>query len=46
VCLCFEDLTKPGLWCHRQIFARWWTEETGEAVPELEPDVRQEQLFR
>jgi len=44
--LCYEDLTKPGLWCHRRLFANWWLENTGEVVPELEPDVRQGQLFR
>jgi hypothetical protein len=43
---CYEDLTKPGLRCHRRLFANWWQEHTGEVVPELEPDVRQEQLFR
>jgi hypothetical protein len=43
---CYEDLTKPGLRCHRRLFANWWMERTGEIVPELEPDVRQEQLFR
>jgi hypothetical protein len=43
--LCFEDLTKPGLWCHRRPFANWWLENTGEVVPELEPDVRQNRLF-
>lgn len=35
VLLCFEDLGKPGLWCHRTMFAEWWTGETGELVPEL-----------
>jgi len=33
--LCFENLAKPGAWCHRRIFAEWWEEQTGEAVPEL-----------
>jgi hypothetical protein len=33
--LCFEDLTKEGLWCHRRIFATWWLEQTGETVPEI-----------
>ena len=45
VLLCFEDLTQPGLKCHRRLFATWWHENTGEAVPELEPDVRQDRLF-
>jgi len=43
--LCYEDLTKPGLRCHRRLFADWWTEHTGYVVPELEPDVRQNRLF-
>ena len=44
--VCFEDLSKPGTSCHRRVFADWWREHTGEFVPELQPDVRQEQLFR
>ena len=32
VLLCFENLAKPGLWCHRTMFAEWWTGETGELV--------------
>lgn len=35
VLLCFEDLTKPGEWCHRRVFADWWLEQTGEQVVEL-----------
>lgn len=35
VLLCFDRLNKPGNWCHRVHFSRWWTEETGQAVPEL-----------
>ncbi|QBI56812.1 hypothetical protein [Streptomonospora litoralis] len=35
VLLCFERLTKPGVWCHRTMFAAWWQEHTGEEVPEL-----------
>jgi hypothetical protein len=46
VLACYEDLTKPGLRCHRRLLANWWEENTGESVPELEPAVRQEQLFR
>ena len=34
VVLCFEDVHK-GDWCHRQVFAAWWTEQTGEPVAEL-----------
>jgi hypothetical protein len=45
VLLCYEDLTKPGLRCHRQIFAAWWLENTGEIVRELEPDIHQRRLF-
>jgi hypothetical protein len=37
VLLCFEDLTKPGLWCHRRVFAAWWKEVTGDEVRELSP---------
>ncbi|QSS91292.1 hypothetical protein [Streptomyces sp. M54] len=37
VLLCFEDLTKPGLWCHRGVFASWWKERTGDEVRELSP---------
>jgi hypothetical protein len=46
VMLCYEDLTKPGLRCHRRIFAAWYQEHTGESVPELEPAVGQERLFQ
>jgi hypothetical protein len=35
VLLCFEDLAKPGLWCHRRMFAAWWEAKCGQAVPEL-----------
>ncbi|GAA0695337.1 hypothetical protein GCM10010193_57610 [Kitasatospora atroaurantiaca] len=37
VLLCFEDLAKPELWCHRRIFADWWSETTGDPVRELGP---------
>jgi len=37
VLCCYEDLAKPGEWCHRRLFADWWEERTGQAVPELEP---------
>lgn len=37
VLLCFCDLEKPdATWCHRQVFAEWWEEQTGEDVLELE----------
>lgn len=43
VLLCCENLTKPGEWCHRQVFSLYWTLRTGERVVELEtglgPDV-------
>lgn len=35
VFLCYEDLSKSGKWCHRSMFARWWTEQTGVEVVEL-----------
>jgi hypothetical protein len=35
VLLCFEDLRKPGVWCHRQIVAAWIEERFGMVVPEL-----------
>lgn len=31
ILLCFEE--SPDI-CHRGVFARWWLQETGEAVPE------------
>lgn len=37
VLLCFEALDKPGASCHRTMFARWWTQMTGEPVTELGP---------
>jgi hypothetical protein len=35
VLLCFEDLRKPGLFCHRRVFATWWQQRTGQPVDEL-----------
>lgn len=35
--LCFEDLSKPDLWCHRRIFADWWLLRTHEVIAEAEP---------
>jgi hypothetical protein len=35
VLLCFEDVRKPDLWCHRRVFADWWWSRTGRAVDEL-----------
>lgn len=38
VLLCFCDLEKDdATWCHRQVFAEWWHERTGETVEELAP---------
>lgn len=35
VMLCFEKQAVNGDVCHRRLFAEWWTEHTGEVVPEL-----------
>ncbi len=38
VLLCYEDVRKgDNDWCHRTMFANWWTEKTGEVIEEL-PD--------
>jgi hypothetical protein len=37
VLCCYEDVRKPGEWCHRQVFAEWWKDVTGEEIAEL-PD--------
>lgn len=35
--LCFEDLYKTGNEsCHRRVFAKWWEEQTGQAIPDLQ----------
>lgn len=39
ILLCFEDLSKPGLWCHRRLFAEWWLEQTGQTVEEVEKTI-------
>lgn len=39
VLLCFCDLSEPGNFCHRRIFAGWWEKHTGEVVPELPADI-------
>jgi Protein of unknown function, DUF488 len=36
VLLCFENVL-AGESCHRRMFARWWKEQTGQDVPELDP---------
>jgi hypothetical protein len=39
VLLCFDDVAQLGdQACHRRMFARWWTEQTGLDVPELSTD--------
>lgn len=43
--LCYEDLRKPELWCHRRLFADWWLSETGEDIPELEEEPLQAPMF-
>lgn len=37
VVLCFCDLSKPGAFCHRRMFAAWWEEHTGATVADLSP---------
>lgn len=37
VLCCYEDVRKPGEWCHRLVFAEWWLSRTGEVIEEL-PD--------
>ena len=32
---CYEDVRKPGEWCHRLVFAEWWYEKTGVRIEEL-----------
>lgn len=51
VLLCFEQLTKkPGSWCHRNVFAAWWRQQTGEEIPELgarpAPEIRSQEEGR
>jgi hypothetical protein len=33
---CYEDLRKPGEWCHRLTFAEWWHDRTGEVILDLQ----------
>lgn len=35
VLLCYEDVRKENVWCHRLVFAEWWRERTGEVINEL-----------
>lgn len=41
VLLCFEDVSKPGQWCHRRMFANWWEQKTGDTVRELGPTLEE-----
>lgn len=36
VLCCYEDVRKPGEWCHRLVFAEWWFKRTGEKIIELQ----------
>jgi hypothetical protein len=40
VLLCFEDLRKPGLWCHRRLVAEWLERALGVEVAEAALPVR------
>ena len=44
VLLCFEDVRKPGEWCHRQLIAAWLNEH-GMNAQELGEVERQPSLF-
>ncbi len=46
VLLCYENLSEPGLWCHRSVFADWWWKATGQPVFELEADPAQQQTHQ
>ena len=35
VLLCFEDLRKPDVFCHRRVFAEWWEAQTGAVIEEI-----------
>lgn len=35
VLMCFEDLSRPGNWCHRRMFADWWHARHGFLPPEV-----------
>lgn len=37
ILLCWEDLSKPGQWCHRMTLASWLRDRLGVDVPELQP---------
>jgi len=37
VLLCYEHVKDPTEYdCHRQLFARWWEQKTGESIEELD----------
>jgi hypothetical protein len=36
VLCCFEDVRRPGVWCHRTILGAWLRDRLGIAVPELD----------
>lgn len=35
VLLCWEDITKPGQWCHRRMVAEWLQDRLGIDIPEI-----------
>jgi hypothetical protein len=35
VLLCYEDVRKPGEWCHRQVLAEWLADRASLVVAEL-----------
>ena len=39
VLCCYEDLRDPSQWCHRRMFAEWFTAQHGYAIDELEEAV-------
>jgi hypothetical protein len=43
VALCYEDIRKPGEWCHRELMAEWFTEHGVPVIelcgPKAEPTV-------
>lgn len=39
VLLCYEDIRKGDWnWCHRNMFASWWEQNTGEIILELQDE--------
>jgi hypothetical protein len=44
VLLCFEDLRKPGVWCHRTMFTEWYKKRTGIEIRELEESVLEKKV--